>query len=115
MKIKVIIPAKGKKWKVTFLDKGNYTANSRTKAALLYSLIEAKVSRFSKARLQGRTQVVVDYGVLHPLEPNDWKNEGFYDTQEATLYALASFLEDYLPQVYLREKLKKYFRSEVSS
>lgn len=108
MKIKIKIPAKNKKWQAQFIEKEKRSAKSRTSAANLYQYLEGKVNDFYEANLGSLTHLCVNYGVEHPSEPNDWKNEGVYDNSTALLFSLASFLEDYFTVKYLREKLKQY-------
>lgn len=107
MRIKIKIPEKNKKWQVTFLTNGKYSAASRTTAANLYAYLEMRFLRFSKAKLPPRTHLVVDYGIEHPREPN-WRNEIHIREVRELLYALACFLEDYLTITYQKSKYKEY-------
>ena len=101
IKVKITVPTKNKEWIVS-VGHGNF---KRPNATQIYNYVE---KRLLATHFPSKIYVIVDYGVEHPLEPNDWKNEGLYSDPTVAPFALASFLEDYFTKDYLREKLKQY-------
>ena len=63
-------------------------------------------NRLKKTILMGagkvKILVKVDYG-------DKYLNEGEYTTKRDSLYALGCFLEDYLPELFLQGRSKRYY------
>lgn len=102
--IKITVPQKKDKWKIQI----GRSVYKRSDAVIAYNLVERKVKRFLASPSDTKTSLTVDYGVLYPLEPNDWKNEGCYTLVNEMLYALSCFLEDHVNKGFLTSKRKSY-------
>jgi len=101
LRIIVKIPAgRRKDFSVSFGNKSRLRKDS----SIVYKWTEVKLRRLSKSLaslLPHKTVLLVDYGNRH-------LNEAEGQDAKQLLYALACFLEDYLPKSTLESKCKKY-------
>ncbi len=110
--IKVIVPDERSRWRVT-IGSGQ---RKKKNAIGVFSFVERCLQRKFQLSLAShsnvKTKVVVDYSINNQESPMTTLNEGIYTEKNEVLYALASFLEDYLPKYYQNKKYKTY-RKEV--
>lgn len=105
MLIKITVPDKNGQWKVQI----NSGTSKKERAVSTYRFVEQRIGRFLGTSKKVKIDVTVNYCAMHPLEPNDWKNTGFYSSTNEALYALACFLEDFVTEEFLAKKRKLYF------
>jgi hypothetical protein len=94
MKVKITVPLKSEKWKVSF----GATPSYRKDATLIYKLVERRLLRTA---LKEKTSIEVKVG--------DDSNESLVSIDRVYLLrTLAIFLEEYLNRDFLNEKYKQY-------
>ena len=94
MKVKITVPLKSEKWKVSF----GATPSYRKDATLIYRLVERRLLRTA---LKEKTSIEVKVG-------NDSNESLVSMDSKYLLKSLAIFLEDYLSKDFLNEKYKLY-------
>ena len=107
-KIKIKTPtAKNGSWFVSYTNqKGKMIIVKRKNAGAVYRLVKGLCSLRAASPVRGKTGVSVFY-------PHNYRNETKVDSNfRSTIYALACFLEDYLPYSTIKRAEKEYLNSK---
>lgn len=86
-------------WQLTM---GGGGARKHPRVLVLYNTVERKISRFLASQEKGRTAVRVVY------EDKSHNQSLISKSTSYLLHCLACFLEDYLSELALKSKYKKY-------
>ena len=109
IEIKIIVPNKDNTCKVII---GTGRPRLKKNAVAVYRHVEFFLTQNFFAYPDSEDEYLVSLIVDNssPLQetPMTTTSEGLYVLKNAALYSLASFLEEYLPHRYLKQKYKKY-------
>ena len=105
-KIKIKTPtAKNGSWFISYPTNNKMTTIKREDGKVVYHLVKRKILKFLASAKGGKTGVSVFY-------PHKYRNETKIDSNyQATIYALACFLEDYLSPSILRKAEREFLGS----
>jgi hypothetical protein len=98
IKVKITVPREKKGWQMTI---GHGGVMRRSSATYLYALLERKIKSSLASRATPTLAVSVNYG-------HGCANEGKYSNFWDFMYAVTSFLEDYLERRFMIRRLTHY-------